>query len=411
MKLRKVTAALLLLAVMTQLCACTGAVTQRKSALPPLDVTPVAADVTRDEFSCAAADFAAALLQQTVRDGGESVTISPYSVWTALGMTANGADGETLRQMEAVLGMSADTLNAALAAYNGEPCEELVSANSLWLRRSVDIVEEFLRTNETYYNAEVYQTDFDDKAVDAVNDWVAEHTKNRIQKLVEGFDPMTAACLINALTFDAKWQKEFPAELVEREPFYDADGTVSSVDMMYGAAEYYLSAEGVTGFAKQYEGGRFCFVGLLPDEGSSAEDYVNQLDGEKLLSLMEGQSKERVVVDMPSFKAEFSAKLSDALKAMGMPLAFDAVGADFTRMVDTNVPVYLSEVLHRTYVSVDADGTQAAAATAVEAMPGAALDENPETPKHIRLDRPFVWMIWDSQSAQPIFLGVLNSVD
>lgn len=424
MKFRKLTALLLLAVLTVQLFGC-GTKPQQLHAptteepLPTVTTEPTVATEAPDPvkepreatLSTAAADFSANLLRQTHKSG-ENTTLSPYSVLTALAMTVNGADGETLAQMESVLGLPVDKLNSALLACREQAGEELVVANSLWIRDGFEVQSDFLQANVDYYTgAEVYQTDFDSAAVDAVNGWVAEHTKDRIKKMVDQFNPLTMLCLINALTFDAKWESEFYEESVYPEDFHAADGTTRQVDMMHGAVSAYLSSDSATGFVKPYAGGRYSFVGLLPNEDIDIEDYVNRLDGNALLDLMESRSEEEVIINLPVFKTEYAEELSGALSKMGMPLAFDAGAADFTRIAGTEPPLYISAVLHKTYVSVDGAGTEAAAATLVmvECTSAAPSEDEPE-PKYVILDRPFVWMIWDEQNSLPVFIGVTDSI-
>lgn len=409
MKFRRFAACLLLLAIAAQLAGCGNGsaptlLTPPKSAV---DAAPVTADVPKGAFAQAADNFSVRLLQET-HQAGENTTLSPYSVLTALAMAANGADGETRSQMEDVLGLPVDQLNAALYECRQLPTEALVSANSFWIRNGLDVQPDFLQAGADYYDASVYQTDFDGAAVDAVNGWIAEHTMDRIKKMVEEFPPLTMLCLINALTFDAKWLDEFSEDEIRPADFHAANGETRQVDMMYDSESYYISTDTAAGFIKPYSDGRFSFVALLPNEDITIEDYVNQLTGDALRSIVSTASREEVVIGLPVFRAEYSAELSGALMEMGMPLAFDVYNADLSRIADTKPPLYISEVLHKTYVSVDGSGTEAAAATAIMLAPGEAVGM-PE-PKRVVLDRPFVWMIWDEQTAQPIFLGITNDI-
>lgn len=429
MKFRKLAALVLLLAAVVQLTACGGGGTTQVT-LPddagqvtvpddagqvtlPDDsgqITPIRTEVPQNTFAQAAADFSTALLRQTHKTG-ENTTLSPYSVMSALAMTANGADGETRSEMEAVLGLPLDELNSALLALREQAGEELIAANSLWIRNDITVLPEFLQTTDAYYGAAVYQAPFDGGTVKEINDWIAAHTKDRIRDMLESLDPLTGVCLVNALTFDAKWASEFYEEFIWEEDFHAWDGTTQQVDMMHGTVRTYLSSGSATGFVKDYAGGRYSFVALLPNENLRVEDYVNQLDGTALLDLMENRSDEKVDITMPRFKTEYKESLVKPLVSMGMPLAFDAENADFSRMVDTALPVYIGDVLHQTYVSVDGSGTEAAAATIVSVSEGTtALPEPEPEPKVVILDRPFVWLIWDEQEAQPIFIGVVNSV-
>ena len=419
MKLRKLTAVLLLLAALVQLAGCAGggASVQPLTAPGPLPDEPTSAPAPTStpapegNFSQASADFGAALLQHS-HQAGENTTLSPYSVLTALAMTAGGANGETLREMEAVFGLPIDQLNSALKDCRALPGEELTTANSLWIRDDIDVLPAFLQTNESIYGAEVYQAPFDGATVKTINNWIAEHTKDRLKDVIDSLDPEVALCLVNALTFDDTWMDEFEEERIQEGDFHAAGGKTQTVDMMHGSAEAYLAADNAVGFVKHYDSRHYDFIALLPNENVGIEDYVNQLDGSAILELLENQSKEEVVISMPRFKTEYKTELSEALKSMGMPLAFDRYTADFTRMAELKPDerLYIGKVIHQTYLSVDGAGTEAAAATVVEMIfESAAVDPQPE-PKYVVLDRPFVWLIWDTRAETPIFIGVVNSV-
>ncbi len=388
-----------------QLCACAAAPSAGIGT--PVDLMASIAPRTVEEktpdtaFSLAASDFAAELLKQSCRIG-ENTTLSPYSVLTALAMTANGADGETLAQMEAVFGLPIDELNEYLSACRKYEGGELCSANSIWIREGCAVVQDFLQVNGDYYDADVYQTEFDAKLAAQVNAWVAEKTDGRIKEALDRTDPNAALYLVNALSFDAKWETPFTAESVLDEEFTAFDGTVQTVRMMHESTRGYLEDENAVGFVKYYAGGRYSFAALLPNDGTDIEDYVNQLDGKALTELMSGVRDERVNIALPRFAASCRSELSAALCAMGMPDAFSTSEADFSRMAPD---VYIGRVLHQTSVAVDELGTVAGASTVVEMEIKSVRIE-----KSVRLDRPFVWMIWDHENNMPVFLGVTDSI-
>ena len=183
-------------------------------------------------------------------------------------------------------------------------------------------------------------------------------------------------------------------------------GQEQTGDFLHGAVGQYLHDEHAEGFLKAYAGGKYAFAVLLPDEATSIENYVNQLTGERLHAILASPIDESVEIALPKFKAEFSAELSGNLKALGMTDAFDGVNADFTDLGTSDEGnIYISRVLHKTFIQVDEEGTKAAAATAVEAKAeGAAL-----YPHSVLLNRPFVYMIVDLETKLPIFLGASSS--
>lgn len=368
-------------------------------------------DLTGD--STAVMDFAAALLRQTADE--EGVLLSPVSLLYALGMTANGASGETLAQLEQVTGMTRDALNDYLYTYrmslpeNTKKCK-LSLANSLWVRDSFRMEDSFLDACVSYYDAEVYRSAFDATMVRDLNHWVDSKTDGMIDKLLEQApSERTMLYLVNAVCFDAKWQEPYEkSQIQEGAAFTAIDGTRQTAELLWSQESLYLSDDNTTGFMKYYDGGRYAFVGLLPNEGVSIADYVAGLTGGKLHALLNDHQYGQVEAAIPRFKASSSLELRDALKAMGITDAFDAARADLRAMGGApNDQLYVSAVLHKTYLELDENGTKAAAVTAIGA--DAAGAEPPEVHRVV-LDRPFVYMIVDTHANLPLFLGTVTTM-
>ena len=349
----------------------------------------------------AAADFALDLLR-ACENGEKNCVLSPYSILTALAMTENGADGETLRQFEQVLGMPCGTLNAYLQDCIAKEGEEVAGANSIWLRDEEDLAlkETYQNLMQELFGAEVFTAPFDGQTVDQVNSWVSEHTKERIQRIVETLEDASMV-LINALSFDAKW--ETPYAEVKDGIFTASDGTVQKAEMLSGKENAYLDDGMATGFVKPYEGGKYSFVALLPNEGTDVQEYLTSLTGSKLLDLIGNASEEQVTVKMPKLKTETSLRLADTLLGMGLTDAFTGA-ADFSRMASAEQ--HIDEVLHKTYLCIDDEGTEAGAATAVIMTRSA----RPVMGLSVTLDRPYLMAIVDNETNCLLFLGVINQI-
>ena len=187
--------------------------------------------------------------------------------------------------------------------------------------------------------------------------------------------------------------------------FNAADGTKQTVDFMYSEEQTYLRGWKASGFIKYYRGGKYAFVALLPDEGVSVGEYLDILDGESLQALLANRSYETVYAVTPKFETQTGLELSDVLKAMGMELPFISKEANFSSLGTSQAGnLYISRVLHKTFISVAEDGTRAGAATAVEAAAECALEEEP---KHVRLDRPFIYILIDCENNLPFFIGTM----
>ncbi len=381
---------------------------------PPVEETVITRTV--DE---AAGDFAVRLLGAAMEDG-KNPLVSPLSVLTALSMTANGAAGDTQAQMETALGASAADYNAYLRAYKddapqGEGCA-LHLANGLWVKDdpALTVHQDFLDTVQAHYDAEVRTAPFNRATVRAINSFVAQHTKNRVKEIVKELPEDAMLCLVNALAFDGTWAEVYETYDVQDGTFTTEAGTVRDVELMHSVEWDFLEDDKATGFLKPYEGGEFAFLALLPNEGVRVADYVNGLTGEHLAGMVKEPQDIKTYAAIPKFKAEFSASLKEPLKAMGMPLAFEEFGADFSAMGTYNpggIPgnLYIGDVLHKTFLEVDERGTKAGAATVV-IMAGAGSAMPPEEIRTVTLDRPFVYGIIDLRTNLPVFLGVQMDV-
>lgn len=397
---KRILCGILIAGLGVQIFGCASAPKQEESA--PAETIRAFSDT---EAAVAAADFSVKLLQNS-EIGTENCILSPYSILIAMAMTANGADGETLAQMEAAFGMPMEAVNRWLSSVCAESGEELISANSVWIREqdSTEIFEDYIRTNENSFQAQIFSAPFNGQTLDDINRWVNEHTKQRIPSILDSLDADAMMVLLNALSFDAVWQSPYRENELYDGQFTASDGTVQDVTMMCREEAYYLEDEMATGFLKDYEGGRYSYVVLLPKQGVSVQEYIASLSGQQLLEKINNASEETVWTQMPAFTAETSADMSQALQAMGITDAFSSA-ADFSKIGD--FPMNIGQVLHKTYLKVHAGGTEAAAATAVMVLKGAMP---PQERKKVNVDRPYVMAIVDRQTNAIMFLGAVNSI-
>lgn len=361
------------------------------------------------DTAAALTGFGAKLLQNEMQE--ENPLVSPLSVASALSMTANGAVGETKTQMEQTLGADTGSLNAyfsVLQASLGND-KQLKAANSIWMKDTdtLHVEDAFLQKNADFFGAGIYSAPFDDSTKTAINDWVSKHTDKMIPKILDEIPSDAVMYLVSALAFDAKWDRPFKSYEVWDGAFTARNGQEQTGDFLHGAVGQYLSDEHAEGFLKPYADGKYAFAALLPDETTNIENYVNQLTGERLHAILASPIDESVEIALPKFKAEFSAELSGNLKALGMTDAFDGANADFTALGTSDEGnIYISRVLHKTFIQVDEEGTKAGAATAVEA----ATESAALYPHSVLLNRPFVYMIVDLETGLPIFLGALTAL-
>ena len=359
--------------------------------------------------------FAVKLFQSCFSED-ENILISPLSVQLALAMTANGADGETKAELQSLLGgeITVEELNEYLYAYvNSLPSEEkykLQIANSIWFRddeERLTVNGYFLQTNANYYGAEAYKSAFDGQTVKDINNWVDKNTDGMIEKVIDEIDTDEIMYLINALVFDAEWQTVYESTDIYDGKFTTASGEKQSVEMMSSTENKYILLKNAKGFSKKYKGGKYSFVALLPNEDITLGEFVESLNAEELTTALEIAVSASVQATVPKFSYEYGIEMSDSLKELGVTSAFNSQDADFSKLGESeNGNIFVGSVLHKTYISVDERGTKAGAVTKVDMTDGASFD----TGYIVRLDRPFFYMIVETETNLPIFMGTVTSV-
>ncbi len=362
-----------------------------------------------EAFQKAMADFAIRLFTKTQSDDRNSL-LSPASVLFALAMSANGAEGETLAQMERLFGeFPLAELNEYLYRYRAELFSEksckVHLTNSVWFRDTFEIRRTFLQKNADYYGASAYRSAFDQQTVKDINLFIKQNTDGLVDRIVDSMDPQMQMFLINTVLFDAKWQTNYRSYQVRNGEFTQADGTKRTVPMMHSTEHVYLQGTHFTGFVKPYAG-RYSFVALLPEEGMPLSAFLASLTGEKWVQMMQA-AKQDVIVNatLPKFDYADEMTLNQALQQMGMTNAFSPEQADFSGI--SPGPLYLAKVLHKTRIIVDENGTKAGAVTS---MAYATCSAPPIERYTVRLDRPFVYAIIDNETQLPLFFGALTQV-
>lgn len=401
-----------LMAMLLNTLGCGTQISRAESTDLMADVVPedVEGKDTDEIFIKNVSEFYFELLKRTV-DEDENSLVSPLSVMLALAMTANGARNETLEQMEKVLGhdIGLEDLNKYLTTYyQNLPAGEkyrISIANSIWFRDDEDrltVRDEFLQTNADYYKAQIYKSPFNEQTLTDINNWVDQKTEGMIDKILDEIDYNAVMYLINAIVFDAEWERIYYEHEINWGDFHGEDGQSYRVSFMFSEEGSYLEDEFVTGFIKPYAGDKYSFAALLPREDISVKSYIDSLTGESFISLINSASMEPVSASLPKFSYEYEVLMNEALAAMGMPDAFDDA-ADFKDLGEsTRGNIYIAEVFHKTFIAVDEKGTKAGAVTKVEMTDEAAMEM-----KVVRLDRPFVYAIIDNATGLPIFIGTV----
>ena len=313
--------------------------------------------------------------------------------------------------MEEAFGISVSELSSYLADYRRTlPAEDeykLSMANGIWLAdESFTVEADFLERNEELFECTVRRVDFDDSTRQEINAWVKDNTDGMIEEILDEIPEDAVMYLVNALAFDARWQERYREDQVRERDFTMADGSSQKVQMMYSEESLYLEDAHAQGLMKYYADGKYAFAALLPEEGMTLEEYAATLTGERLREILRNPVSAQVSAAIPRFRSEYGADMRDMLREMGMSQAFDG-NADFSGIGSSpEGNLFISRVLHKTYMAVDENGTRAGAATAVEMRAEGAMEDI----KVVHLDRPFLYLIIDCRESLPIFMGTVEAV-
>ena len=355
-------------------------------------------------------------LYQALRSADGNLFYSPYSISLALAMTYAGARGETEQQMADTLHftLSQDRLHPTFNALDlelatrGEGAEgtdeegfRLNIVNAIWGQEDLEFLLEFLDVVAENYGAGLKLLDFVNAPKDSrivINDWVSEQTEGRIENLIpQGFiDELTRLVLTNAIFFNAAWLSPFEEDLTRDGTFHLLNEAEVMVPLMRLTAGFGLAkGDGYQAVELPYDGGELSMIILLPDTGQ-LEAFEGSLDAELVRTIMSNLVRQRLDLTMPKFEFDSDFGLADTLKGMGMPVAFSD-SADFSGMTGRR-DLAISDVVHKAFISVDEEGTEAAAATAVGVGPTSV-------PPSVIIDRPFNFFIRDIETGAILFVG------
>ncbi|MDZ7961530.1 MAG: serpin family protein [Aulosira sp. DedQUE10] len=340
----------------------------------------------------------------------KNVFVSPSSVAIALAMTYNGASGSTQKAMAKTLelqGMNLSEINSSYAALkklleNPDANVQLTIANSLWANQNTNFQSDFLKKNQDFYNAKVTNLNFQDaEAPNIINNWVKDNTQGKINKIVDQIQPDQVLFLINAIYFKGKWSNEFDKSQTAILPFYLASGQPKQHLMMSQDGDYrYQENEQFQAVSLPYgKDGKVSLYIFLPKQNSNIKAFYQNLNAENWETWMTQFRKREGSIRLPRFKTDYDVTLNDALKALGMGEAFSHQ-ANFSG-IGKNLAI--SQVKHKTFVEVNEEGTEAAAATSATIMLTSAA---PQTePFKMIVDRPFFCAIRDNQTGSVLFMG------
>lgn len=340
----------------------------------------------------------------------DNYMVSPLSVSIALGMTYNGADGATKTAFEETLGFAGFTRHE-INVVHGALIEHLLKvdpkvtfeiANSIWVNQDYTLLSEFSDSNAFYYDAEINSLDFySPGAVGIINNWISDKTHEKITEVLDAIPPATIMYLINAIYFYGSWQYEFDKKQSGPMNFTFEDGSSEQVEGMAMTASLPLAYnDKFTAIELPYGNNKFSMMLMLPKDSYNVDDVIGDMNSESWETWTENLVETNLTLRMPKFKYEFKTLLNDHLKNMGLGVAFGG-GAEFPLMVEESQNLYISRVIHKTFIDVNEEGTEAAAVTVVE-MELTSIGDNSIS---ITIDRPFIYVIREKTSGALVFMG------
>ncbi|MFO7891735.1 MAG: serpin family protein [bacterium] len=363
------------------------------------------------ELSTSSSEFGFEIFKEVFTAQLDSnIFISPLSISLALGMTFNGAEGETETAMRTTLGygnLTDEQINKNYASLvhlltNRDEHVQMDIANSIWIREGFPVQEDFIDVNKKYFYAEVDNLNFSSsEAVEIINNWVFQNTNGKIEKIVNKIDPLVVMYLINAIYFKAFWQYPFDPEQTSENWFIKQNGDSVLCPFMQQDGNFqYLETEQFRAVDLAYGQGNFSMSLLMPNSGYKISDIITGLDRNEWNTLVDQFSPVTMILKIPKFTLEYKINLNEVLKSLGMGIAFDEFRADFSD-INPDYQLYISNVLHKSFIQVDEKGTEAAAVTSVEV----SLTSVPMT---VSFNRPFLFVIRERESNTVLFMGVLH---
>lgn len=340
-----------------------------------------------------------------------NIVFSPLSAMMAMALVANGAQNETLKQIEDAFGIEIGKMNDFACNYmkSNEQMNPLEIGNSLWFNNSIadSVSQKFIQTNKDYYNTDIFNEPFDESTRLDINNWVAKKTHGLFDEILKEGDINKSLYLfaINTVFFESEWMDKFDKDDVEEYRFYNEDYTESRIDFLCGTDYDYIEDDNACGFSKEYKDGRFAFVALLPDENVSVKEYIESLDGEKIKSLVDGRKYIETDIRIPKFKFEDEYVLDDVFKEMGIKDILDQEKADISEFKNG----FMNNIVQDVYINVEEERTTAAAVTSARVVTCDLSEDKPEK-KKVYLDRPFVYMIYDNEYDIPVFIGTVRNM-
>lgn len=375
-----------------------------------------ASEVDLDDSFCKKySAFAFKLLQNAYTSDAENIVVSPLSVSYNLALLYNGANGDTTDQLRGILGtpIGVNEMNVYMHSYSERLTDsdltKLYFNNAMWFNSDKNAAPSasFLQANATYFGNAMFKESFNSEAVTNIGNWISNQTNQNVEYIVDELPPEAPMYMVSSLMFDASWTKQYSYQNIQEGTFTTKAGVEQNAQMMSAFEYSYIHDDLAKGFIKEYSGGNYAFIALLPQENLKMEDYIARLAvGDKYAPLLKSKLPYVIDVTMPKFSCEYRAGMAETLSKMKLGKAFDSNAADLSMLGTSDGKLYAGDLFVRTTFSVTEKGTSKGTAATV------ADDNSTATNTYvISLDRPFLFMVIDLNYNLPILLGVVNSVE
>ncbi len=371
-----------------------------------------------NNVSRAIGNFSSELFKHTYQQGniGKNMIVSPLSLYTDTAMLDNGAANQTQSEILSMLqggdeNITQDDLNNYFKNYMQSISNDKIvnMANCVYFsdRDDIKINNGFVKTAKNFYYAEVFQAPPDNSTINRINNWASDNTNGAIKDIVgnDDINEETNSVLLNAVAFYGEWEDKYTDSQIRSFPFNNYDGSTYEADFLCDTLDTYYSDDKAVAFTRPYKGD-YEFIAILPNEDVGIDKYIETMDGSTINNLLNNSNWADVYTRIPKFEFNNDLILNDTLRKMGMVEAFDFSKADFSQLApSTDKNTYISNVKQKTHIRLDENGTKAEAVTVYDDIVYGAAQPWEEI--EIYLDRPFIFMIYDTLNSQPLFIGTV----
>ncbi|XP_055317899.1 antichymotrypsin-2-like isoform X3 [Sitodiplosis mosellana] len=377
----------------------------------------MASQVQVTDLTKGISSFALDFYQECAQSKPGDVIISPLSVASALALLSQGSGGNTFEQLRQGLHLTGDKATAAnqFAEYYGlleksVGKSTLSIANQIYVQKGYEINKNFKEVAVKKFQSGIDEMNFAENVASAkaINSFVEDKTKEKIKDLIKPdmLDALTRVVLVNAIYFKGNWEYQFNKESTTQGDFYISETDTVPVDFMYIKKKFnyaVLEELDATALEMKYANSNFSFVIVLPNSRTGLPALEAKLKNYDLAKITDQMHKHEVEVTIPKFKVEFEISLNDVLKKMGMSDMFSKSNADLSGLLESPEPLYVSNVVHKAFIEVNEEGSEAAAATAIMMMKCSMLIQRQRI--IFRADHPYIYFISDTTNTCPIFTG------